>query len=172
MKICAVISLVLCIIFHPVYAESSITVKSLNETPVIGVLGVPLGTATVIDATIISGSNLRGKDSFGKYLLKVHSVNGKEIYNEPAVQFYVIKGLSVKLARNGFELYKLKHGKETSILSENDIADLEKGYVGKRVKLRVYEAGKFSGAPENIPIPWQDKGFHFQTYLFVFEKYE
>jgi hypothetical protein len=47
----------------------SISVLDLNQLPVIGELGVPLGEVATIQATIVDGETLRDKIHSGSYLL-------------------------------------------------------------------------------------------------------
>lgn len=147
--------------------ERPIHVAELNERPVIGRLGLPLGTVTEIQAQIISGAALRRKRDSSSYLLKVTHVAGDKLENAPILRFSV-PTFRVKLANSNFDLYELKHGKKARSLDSAQIEKLEKGYVGKTVRLVVYEVGGFYGMPENLPkdIPgWQDVGFGFSTSL-------
>jgi hypothetical protein len=150
-------------------AGSEIRWSDLNDRPVIGRLGVPMGRAVEIDATIVAGRELGDKASDGTYLLRVNEVERKAI--EPVViPFYVQSWGDAKLASNEFDLYKLKKGKKAGSLNEDQIKEIERGYVGKRVTLAVYEVGQFSGIPGNLPKDaaiWQDHGYCFQTELVV-----
>lgn len=147
-----------------------IKIGELNRRPVVGKLGLPLGTATEIEAQIISGRELRRKAYRSSYLLKVTHVGGKELDNRPLLTFSVPAFVSVRLANHTFGLHELKTGKKAGTLNSTQIEKLEKGYVGKTVRLLVYEVGRFHGIPSNLPndFPvWQDSGFHFSTSLTV-----
>ena len=55
-------------------------------------------------------------------------------------------------------------------MNSSQIAELEKGYDGKTVRLVVYEIGSFGGIPAKLPddVPiWADSGYHFSTSLTV-----
>jgi hypothetical protein len=64
----------------------------------------------------------------------------------------------------------MKNGKRAASLTAAEIAELEKGYVGRSFRLVAYEAGGFSGIPSKLPddIPiWADVSFHFSTSLTI-----
>ena len=150
--------------------ERPINTDELNKRPVVGELGLPLGTATEIHAEIISGRELRQKGYNSLYLLKVTRVAGKKMNNAPRLKFSIPSFVRVNLARHNFDLYELKTGEKTGSLSSKQIEKLEEGYIGKTVRLVVYEVGSFSGIPRNLPkdVPiWADFGFHFSTSLVV-----
>ena len=142
----------------------------LNERPVIGKLGVPLGTAIDIQAQIVSGEALRRKEHAVDYLLKVTHVAGAKLEKAPLLKFGVYGAGGAKIASNQFDLFELKKGKKTGRLDSVQIKELEKGYVGKTVRLLVCEYGSFNGVPNNLPkdFPsWAEPEFYFSTSLFV-----
>jgi hypothetical protein len=144
--------------------------SELNERPVIGELGIPLGTCADIEAKVMAGRDLRLKQYDGAYLLSVTHVGSKRLATPVNLRFGTAPGGSVNLARDGFELHELKTGKKTGTLTDTKIRELEEGYVGKTMKLTAYEVGRFSGIPRNFPegrLPWADTGFHFSTSLVV-----
>ena len=150
--------------------EAPITLEELNRRNVVGNLGLPLGTAVEIDAEVVSGSSLRRKGFDSLYLLKVTHVDGKDLNTHPLMQFSAPGFASVELANHTFALYEMKHGAKAKSLDSSQIAELEKGYVGKKVRLVVYEVGSFRGIPNQLPkdVPvWADFGFHFSTSLTV-----
>ncbi len=165
------LSLILCFSL-PTFAQDKsskepITIAELRQRPVIGLLGVALGTVTEIDAVVIAGRDTRRKALRSSYLLKVTHVDGKKL-NEPPTMTFNVGSSSTELANNSFSLYKMKHGKKTGGLTSAQILDLEKGYVGKRVRLVAYEVGSFHGVPSKLPddVPiWQDFKFGFSTNL-------
>lgn len=151
-------------------SEAPITLKELNRRNVVGSLGLPLGTAVEIEAEVVSGRSMRRKGYDSLYLLKVLSVDGKELSTSPLMQFSSPGFAGVELANHTFALYELKHGTKAKSLNSTQIAELEKGYVGKEVRLVVYEVGSFHGIPDQLPedVPaWADFGFHFSTSLTV-----
>lgn len=154
----------------PESKQVPVTTAELNQRTLQGQLGLPLGTATEIDAEIISGRSLRQKKYQSAYLLNVTHVAGKKLDKNITLEFYVPAFASVKIANHTFALYELKNGKRTGRLSSTQIDELEKGYVGKSVRLVVYESGGFTGIPNNLPedVPvWQDTSFHFSTSINV-----
>lgn len=144
--------------------------RSLSEHPVIGLLGLPLGTVTNVHATIIAGSELRLKAYDGLYLLRVTAVDGHRLGKAATLEFTVPSFANVRLARDPLALYELKTGNKKDQLRAGEIAELERGYVGSERSLMVYETGGYSGIPNNLPrdIPsWQDHSFSFTTSLVV-----
>lgn len=118
--------------------RNPITAEELNQRTVVGQLGLPLGTATEIDAEIVSGNSLRVKRYHSRYLLKVTHVAGNKRNKDITLEFYVPGFASVGIASDTFALYELKNDKKTERLNSEQIAELEKGYVGKSVRLVVY----------------------------------
>ena len=94
-----------------------IKIGELNRRPVVGKLGLPLGTATEIEAQIISGRELRRKAYRSSYLLKVTHIGGKELDNRPLLTFSVPAFVSVRLANHTFGLHELKTGKKAGTLN-------------------------------------------------------
>jgi hypothetical protein len=131
--------------------EAPIDSEELNRRNVVGGLGLPLGTVAEIEAEVIAGSSLRSKEFVSDYLLKVTQVNGTKLERPPILRFSVSGRASVKLANHTFSLYEMKHGKKASVLNSEQIAELERGYVGRKVRLVVYESGGFHGIPRNLP---------------------
>jgi len=155
--------------------ESPITLEELNRRNVVGKLGLPLGTAVEIEAEVVSGQSLRMKGYDSLYLLKVTHVDGMELGKPPLMRFFVPGFASVKLANHTLALYELTHGTKAKSLDSSQVAELEIGYVGKAVRLVVYEAGNFSGIPSGLPedVPvWADFAFHFSTSLTLLNERE
>ena len=147
-----------------------LTIADLNERQVIGQLGVPLGTVVEIKATVVAGDDLRKKLYQGAYLLRVTEVDGRGLESLPVMTFFVPGFSSVKLARNDFELHKMKTGKKVSSLNQEQIETLQQGYVGQQMRLVVYEIGRFAGIPKQLPndvMSWADVGYGFSTSLYV-----
>ena len=148
-------------------AKRPITLDELNNRQVVGTLGKPLGTVVEIEAKVIAGSELRLKQYDGAYLLSVTHVDGNKL-DQPTVLRFSTGFSDVKLANDHFSLYELKHGKKTGRLNSAQISELEKGYVGRSVRLAVYEVGGFRGRPLKLPDDaplWADVGFYFDTRL-------
>jgi len=147
-----------------------LTIADLNERQVIGQLGVPLGTAVEINATVVAGDELRRKQYQSAYLLRVTEVDGRALELPPVMTFFVPGFSSVKLARNDFELHKMKTGAKARTFTREQIEALQQGYVGQQMGLVVYEIGRFAGIPKQLPndvMPWADVGFGFSTSLYV-----
>jgi hypothetical protein len=141
-----------------------------SKPPVIGKLGVPLGTVVEIRATVVAGSETRMKQYQSAYLLRVSEVGRRPLPQPQLMEFSVPGFVNANLANDDFDLYELKNGEKTGRLDSAQIEELQKGYVGKAVRLAVYETGGYSGIPANLPsdVPvWQDRGFGFSTSLVV-----
>ncbi|WP_020474765.1 hypothetical protein [Zavarzinella formosa] len=175
--VCALLGALFCLFLAKLCADdppakkAPLSVAELNERPVIGQLGLPLGTCAEIEAKIIAGRELRQKQYDGAYLLSVTHVAGKKLATPAILRFDIGPGMTVKLARGNFELHELKTGKKTGSLTGEEILKLEEGYVGKTVKLSVYEVGSFHGLPRKLPsdrlIYWADTEFYFSTSLVI-----
>ena len=149
---------------------NEMTVQGLTQHRVIGRLGLPVGTVTEIRATVIAGSELELKQYDGSYLLRVTEVGGRAVRKPFPIELQVLGFVDVRLANNSFRLYELKTGKKAARLDSGQIADLQKDYVGKNVRLVVYETGGYSGIADHLPpdVPvWQDHSFSFSTHLVV-----
>ena len=147
-----------------------IRVEPLHELSVVGKLGLPLGTVTDVRATVMAGRELNDKGHQSDYLLRVTHVAGRGLDEPVAMEFSTLQFVNLPLAENTFQLYEMKHGKKARGLDSTQIRKLEEGYVGKNVRLVVYETGGFSGIPAGLPpdVPsWQDRGFGFSTSLVV-----
>jgi hypothetical protein len=152
--------------------SSPLTANALTDAPVIGSLGLPLGTVTEIECSVFNGQETRMKEFSSSYLLRVKTVNGHPLAQPVEIPFVVGPGASADLAEDPFSLYKRKTGRDPAQLSSNDIAELEKDYVGKPRRLIVYETGGFSGVPRDNPadLPyaiWQDHMWAFTTHVEV-----
>lgn len=175
MRVISQLAIVMLASVSPVLAQDKpakrpITLEELNQRTVIGKLGLPLGTAAEIDAEVISGCDLRLKGYESLYLLKVTHVNGKKLDAPPLLRFSVPGFAAVELADTTFSLYEMKNGTKAHSLTSSQIAAIEKGYVGKSLRLLVYETGGFWGVPRQLPDDvsvWADASFHFSTSLIV-----
>jgi hypothetical protein len=153
-------------------AREQIYYRSLNtDVDIVGALGVPIGTVTEIEATIVAGRTLGTKFYQGSYLLKVAKVGSDPLTDQPISPFFSHSWDRVDLPRNRFELYELKTGRKTGTLTSEDIEQVERDYVGRSYRLLVYELGGFSGVPGGLPRDypvWQDdRGYGFHTQLVV-----
>ena len=155
---------------QPQTEQRTVTIADLKSRPIIGELGIPLGTTAELAGEIVSGRELREKALDSLYLLRITHVNGKALRDSPTLSFSVAAIARAELAADAFSLYELKTGKRTTQLNDAQIRQLERGYVGRRVRVAAYETGKFVGIPGNLPrdIPvWADRAFHFANSLMV-----
>ena len=129
-----------------------ISVDELSKREVIGKLGVPLGTAVEVEATVVDGSTLRMKAYDGLYLLKVTRVESN-VLKDPQIFEFLVPGFI-----------------DVDLPSSKSDGSTPKDYTGKRVTLVVYEVGEFNGLPRNLPgdvLVWADRGFYLYTSLEV-----
>ena len=63
----------------------------------------------------------------------------------------------------------MEYGEPPPHLIDDKFRKLDEGYVGRVMRLGVYETGEFSGIPADVPLDlsWQDHGFGFSTSLVV-----
>ena len=151
-------------------APPPLTLDDLHRRPVIGQLGVPMGTVVEIEATVMAGHQTRLKALESAYLLCITHINGQPLSGPVVLEFGIPGFVSTALAADTFTLYEKKHGEAAHSLDSAQIAELEKDYVGRPVRLLVYEVGEYSGMPMNLPNdvpPWQDLGFGFSTRLII-----
>ncbi|MFO1044723.1 MAG: hypothetical protein U0941_23365 [Planctomycetaceae bacterium] len=130
---------------------------------------MPLGKCVTIRASIVKGV---AKGSSGSYLLNVTQVDERVLPSLVECEFHIHQFATkdVAIAKDSFGLHKLLTGKDTGKLMGDEIASLEKGYIGKEVTLVAYETGRFLGTPSGYPriIPlWQEPRFQFVTELSV-----
>ncbi len=154
--------------------EGPITLEEIRRRNVVGELGITLGTSTEIEAEVVSGRTLQVKGNGNRYLLKVTHVAGKKMRKSPLMTFSVMGFEAINLASQPSDLYELKHGTKVDSLNAKQIEELEKGYVGKKVRLAVYESGTFEGVPKGLPedLPvWAGVSFQFSTSLIVLKKF-
>lgn len=153
-----------------------ITVAEIYERTIIGHLGISLGTVAEIETEVVAGRELRSKYYSNRYLLRIHKVDDQTLERPVMMVFSVFPAVNttnIGLARNSFELHRLKTDKKARSLNTEQITELEKGYVGKRMRFYAYETGRFDGLPHNLPPTvniWQDRGFGFHTHLIVLDR--
>ena len=156
----------------------SLSVAEMTAYSPIGNLGVPLGTAMEIRAVVVSGAALLSKRYASRYLLQITHIDGRALAKPILLEFSRSSIFAkVPLASNHFELYALKTGIETGSLTETQIAELEKGYVGKEVNVMAYELGGFYGEPRHLAqhrsLSVQEVGgnrrFRFEPHLIVLD---
>jgi hypothetical protein len=117
-----------------------INVADLNERPVIGMLGQPLGTVVTIKGDVVDGSKIRIKDLSGKPVLQVARVNGQPVESRPILQFDSFRSESSGVAPA----------------------------IGTHFAYLAYENGEFGGLPNEAREyvgPVASLGFRFRTKL-------
>lgn len=152
-----------------------ISVEVLQRSEVTGRTGAPLGKAVVMEAKIVSGDILGDKSSRGSYYLDVHVVDGTKLPKHIVIGFNAEARGNFDLPNDSFALYKFKNKRDATRLSDDETRELEKGFVGKHVKLWAYETGYYSGIPNNLPKGYpvgQGRRFGFSTYLVVLGEYK
>lgn len=133
---------------------------------IIGKLGLPLGVTTEIEATIVSGPQVapEAKSLQSSYFLQVHKVGETELPT-PQLEFFTLLHPDLPLATNPFELYELKNGKKIGHLSQQEIEELEKKYLGQRFRLLVFEEGEFEfWDPETLTQIREEPGLRMEEW--------
>ena len=124
--------------------------SELNERPVIGMLGVPLGTVAEIQATVVDDKTSKADQNV--LFLRVTQVNGQDLKGSPTFMFNVRPWAKVAQVPK-------------DLPTENP-----EEYLDKSVRLSVYETGSFSGIPDKLPKDvggWSGYAFHVSSYLTV-----
>jgi hypothetical protein len=143
-KAFVVIAVIVCIGCHHKgkQAVESISLKDLNTHPVIGELGIPMGEVATVRASVVDGNSTRMKEHQDEFLLRITSVNGKDLVTAPLMPFASAIGTEVE--------------------------GIDSMWVGKSITLEAYEAGEFSGVPEHLPDHWPiwaGGGYSLRTHL-------
>ena len=141
--------------------------RDSSKTSISTKLNFPFGTIAKLDVEIYDGDSLKMKAFGGTYLLKINSVNDKQQIDTLLMTFEDETG---ELANDHFKLFKLIYGKKANSISDKQIVKMKKTYVGKKLTMRAYETGQFTGMPKDYfkyrPIR-ADTDFHFENYLVI-----
>jgi hypothetical protein len=135
-----------------VVAADSISWRDVGRSvQIVGRLGVPLGQAAVVEATLVDGRTLataRGDSriSGGRYL-RVESVNGHELPEKPVMIFQVVPGPMRPLTSDGREIAEIGTG-----------PSLAEAEPGTRFRLFAFEVGYSRRNPSESA---HDAGFQF-----------
>jgi len=118
-------------------AAEVVSWKSLGHAvQIIGKLGVPPGQAVEIEATIVAGRTVApstgGLALVGAFLLKVTKVSGNAL-SLPGFTFFEPFGSEVELPHHFTALCAQKKIQHGSSWTNEEIATVEKGYVGTHV---------------------------------------
>jgi hypothetical protein len=117
-----------------------INCTELNERPVIGMLGQPLGTVVTIEGDVVDGAAIRIKELSGKPVLQVARVNGESLESKPILQFGWFRQRTSNVAPR----------------------------IGDQFAYVAYEVGRFDGVPKDAlkhVDPGASLGFRFRTEL-------
>jgi hypothetical protein len=127
----------------------ALSVRDLNDRPVLGALGIPLGSVARVRAVLTTGNS---KDDADRYRLRVTRVDTRDLSEPVELDFTLAPGAHAILPR---------------------VRESEPDYVGRQVDLIAYETGAFSGIPTRGLegyANWQGRAFHFTTSLEVLEE--
>jgi hypothetical protein len=132
-------------------------------------LNIPFGTIAKLEVEIFDGDSLIRKGYMRCYMLKVNSVNGKVIRDTLLLKFF---DESETIANDDKTLSTLTYGKQIDSISEKQINEMKKKYVGKKFKVMAYEIGQFEGVPDKYfdykpIIPGVPQFFANRGFLFV-----
>lgn len=137
-------------------------------------LNIPFGTISKLEVEIFDGDSLVRMGYMRCYMLKVNSVNGKAIKDTLLLKFV---DESETIANDDKTLSALTYGKEIDSLTEKQIYEMKKKYVGKKFKVMAYEIGQFEGVPDKyfdykpvtpgIPQFFANRGFLFVHSLII-----
>ena len=125
-----------------------ILIEEIHARGFAGYLGLPLGTVCKIEAIVIDGDALRIKSTVGKYLLKVHSVDGKPLAKQPTMRFGGYSKLRETPPSNHTELYEQRLGKRLRSTNTEEMRKLERGYVGSTQRLLSTKQQGSKGLPK------------------------
>jgi formylglycine-generating enzyme required for sulfatase activity/uncharacterized protein YceK len=109
---------------------------------VVGHLGVPLGWAVRAEAVVVDGDSTRTKRYLSSYLLDIVSINGKILKSPLRMEF---SDSSSRMPSTHSKRYEDVEGQPTGGLNSEIKARINKGYVGNRYDILIYEEGQFSG---------------------------
>lgn len=142
-----------------------LSIADLNCRPVIGRLGVPLGTLVRVHVVVVRGDDTRSKGDAGAYLVRVERVDDKPLVSPPELHF-VSMFTEPQLPSNVSGLPLLLGRLEGDALEPEKQRSLESSFVGRSFDFRAYEVGAFDGIPSNMnDAGWQDHLFAFGTTL-------
>jgi hypothetical protein len=118
-----------------------ITVDQLGRRKVTGKLGHPLGAIVTIEGQAADDTYTREKADAGRTLLRIESVNGKQLRREVVFPFVVIETVSIATPS-----------------------------VGTRFKFVGFETGEFIGMPDGVfkyVEPFATTGYYFRSSFVV-----
>ncbi len=123
-------------------AGESVTLSQINNSGVMGSLGVRLGTIVTVEGVIVKNDSQQKADSGEPFFLSIEKVNGA----------------------------LLKRPVKYPFRTANQWVKLEEPKVGYKFKYIGYETGGFAGSPEGefkyVP-PYQATGYYFDTSFLV-----
>ncbi len=147
--------------------HTALTLDDLDRRPIIGRLGVPLGTLVCVDITVIRGDDLGTKADVGSYRVRVDRVQGKPV-SPPLVMPFIAMFTRPKIPSDSAELPALRGGRVGDEPDPEKDEAVEARFIGRSFHFRAYEVGRFDGAPTNLPaVYWQEHGFAFVPLLLL-----
>ena len=148
--------------------------KKSSLTSIQTKLNVPFGTMAKLEVEIYDGDSVKALAYQSCYMLKVNSVNGKVIRDTLLLKFI---DEDETLANDDRALSGLTYNKTIDSLTDNQIYEMKKKYVGKKFKVMAYEIGQFTGIPDKyfeykpivpgIPHIFANRGFFFEHSLVI-----
>jgi hypothetical protein len=150
-----------------------VTAKELHDRTavIIGELGIPILTATEIEATVEEELSHLDNTKTGLYLLKIEKVAGTKLKNPTTLSFRTWPATNVTVAESPAaleirlnELHALTREQDANPLLNSggtllppeirtslDMQRFKEHYVGSRHRLVVYEVAQFNGLPSDVP---------------------
>jgi hypothetical protein len=173
-----VFSLLLFLVTATAVAEERSTVRVRysdlgSSTPVIGVLGVPLGTVVEVEAEIVAEPepHVPPEAHLWRFFLRIHKVNGEDAQDCTPISFstYGLVGWSEDPAPLSLMSFEMTRKRDRQTAEEREAIRVR--FVGRKYRLFVYETGGFYGLPvESTPMHIEDgsgERFRFQPRLSV-----
>lgn len=151
----------------------TVTAKELHDRTavIIGELGIPILTATEIEATVEEELSHLDNSKTGLYLLRIEKVAGATLKEPTTLSFLTWPATNVTVAESPaalevrlIELQALTREQDANpllipggvvlspkIRTSLDMQRFKEHYVGSRHRLVVYEVAHFNGLPSNVP---------------------
>jgi hypothetical protein len=137
-------------------------------------LNIPFGTIAKLTVEVYDGDSLIRLGYQNCYMLKVNSVNGKVVRDTLLLKFI---DENETLANDDRGLSAIAYGKTIDSLTETQVYEMKKKYVGKKFTVMAYEIGQFTGVPNKyfdykpivpgIPHIFANRGFFFEHSLVI-----
>ena len=122
-----------------------LTVSNLQSQPVVGSLGVPLGTIVKIRATVValtSGSETHS----ARFLLQIDEIEGHPVSRPFNLSFFT-EYETPSIPTSTAQEFLRKNGRPPTPRDSDQLAEIERQYANKSYQFVVYESGLFGGRP-------------------------